>query len=83
MYYVYLLKSLVRPWHYIGSTDDLRIRFAEHNGGKVKSTKPHRPFELIYYEVYASKTAVRVREVELKINSQQRELLYKRLINLL
>ncbi len=52
MYYVYILKSLKDGKLYIGYTTDLRKRFKEHQGGEVISTKPRRPFELIFYEAY-------------------------------
>lgn len=50
MYYVYVLKSKTRRYFYTGSCKDLKKRFVEHNGGKVISTKPHKPFDIIYYE---------------------------------
>lgn len=49
MYYVYILQSKKNRKLYIGHTLDLRKRLKEHNEGKSKSTKPNRPFELIYY----------------------------------
>ncbi len=39
MYHVYILKSLKDFKLYIGRTDDLKRRFAEHKNGKVKSKK--------------------------------------------
>lgn len=66
MHYVYILKSLRDGKLYIGSTNDLRRRFAEHNAGVVPSTKTRRPFELRYYEAYASKRDSRGREFALK-----------------
>jgi putative endonuclease len=77
--YLYLLKSISHNWHYIGSTKDLRTRFKEHNLGKVKSTKFYKPFKLIYYEVYSSYALARAREIELKKNSQQKEILFQKL----
>ena len=35
---------------YIGFTKDLKLRFEDHNSGRVESTKDRRPFSLIYYE---------------------------------
>jgi len=79
MYYVYLIKSVIKKFIYIGYTSDLRGRFKEHNLGQVKSTKAYKPFELIYYEAYNDKTTALKREYELKNNSQQKEILLKRL----
>ena len=66
MFYVYLIRSCVKNWTYIGSTTNLRNRFKEHNQGKVKSTEPYLPFALIYYEAYMNLSLARKRENELK-----------------
>ena len=79
MFYVYLIKSLVKKFIYTGFSNDLRKRFQEHNLGLVKSTKAYIPFDLIYYEAYNNKTTARKRELELKNNSQQKEVLLKRI----
>lgn len=79
MNYFYLIKSLNKKWTYAGSTKDLKLRFKEHSGGKVRSTKGHKPFELIYYEAYNSYTLARKRELEIKNNGQQKEILFRRL----
>jgi len=78
MYYVYLIKSLKKKWIYIGTTVKPNKRLAEHNTGKVKSTKAYAPFTLIYLEAYQNKTLARKRELVLKNNSQQKEILFKR-----
>lgn len=51
-YYVYVLKSLVKDFIYVGFTTDLRTRFKRHNTGTEFSTKPYIPLELIHYEAY-------------------------------
>ncbi|MBI5072172.1 GIY-YIG nuclease family protein [Candidatus Falkowbacteria bacterium] len=79
MFYVYLLKSRKVNWLYVGATDDLRARFSKHNRGLVKSTKFYAPFEIMYYEAYLSLSLARKREYDLKNNSQQKEILLKRL----
>lgn len=79
MKYLYLIKSKNHNWIYIGSAQDLRIRFLQHDTGKVKSTKFYKPFELLYYEAYQTYSLARKREIELKKNGQQKEMLFKRL----
>lgn len=79
MYYVYLIKSIKKKWHYIGFTNDLSKRLREHNIGQVKSTKAYKPFQLIYHEDYSNKTDAIKRELELKIKSQQKEILFRKL----
>lgn len=51
-YYVYVLRSLVKKFVYVGFTGDLKKRFLEHNSGSEFSTKPYIPYELIHYEAY-------------------------------
>ncbi|MFZ5535031.1 MAG: GIY-YIG nuclease family protein [Patescibacteria group bacterium] len=46
MYYVYVLKSKVNDDLYIGSSEDLRVRFKQNNNGEVQSTKGYRPWVL-------------------------------------
>ena len=48
MWYVYFLK-LANGDLYVGSTKDLRQRFAAHSTGKVPSTKSGRPMTLVCY----------------------------------
>jgi len=79
MSYVYVIKSLRKKWIYIGSTKNLKIRLSDHNNGKVTSTKFYKPFELLYYEAYKNYSLARKREIELKTNGQQKEILFKRL----
>jgi len=51
---------------YVGYTNDLRKRMAMHNLGRVFSTKPRRPFMLIYYEAHQNKDDALKREAFLK-----------------
>lgn len=78
MYYVYILKSKKDNKHYVGSTNDLKRRFSEHQLGRVESTKSRRPFLLEYYEAYCSKDLATRQELLYK-TSQGRRILKKRL----
>ena len=73
MYYLYILKSAVHNWHYIGSTNDTEKRLKEHNAGKTKSTKTYRPFTIVYRESFEDRTSARKREIYLKKNYKARE----------
>jgi predicted GIY-YIG superfamily endonuclease len=56
MHYVYLIESISTTGKkYVGYTDDLRQRIADHNGGKNVSTAPHRPWRLKTYLAFATK----------------------------
>lgn len=70
MFYVYLLKSKKDGDFYLGSTNDLKKRIREHNQGQVSSTKPRKPFILLYYEAYLNEEDARVREYNLKKRGQ-------------
>ena len=52
MQYVYVLRSVKDGNLYIGCTENLSKRIAEHNRGAVRSTKARLPVELIYKEKY-------------------------------
>ena len=49
-YYTYVLKSNIDNKLYIGWTDNLQKRLAEHRSGQIQSTRSRRPIELVYYE---------------------------------
>lgn len=66
MWYVYIITSDRYGKIYVGLTNDLRRRFAQHNSGRVFSTKPYRPFILIYYEAHHDKNDAAKREQFLK-----------------
>ena len=59
MWHVYFLE-LDNQDICVGSTDDLRRRFASHRqGGHVLSTKPHRPLTLKSYVAVQDETHAR------------------------
>lgn len=66
IYYVYILKSLIKEWYYIGQTSDLDKRVVRHNAGRVHSTKNYRPFKLIRYEQYETRQEAMKRELLIK-----------------
>jgi putative endonuclease len=66
MFTVYILLSEKDNKRYIGFTDNLYRRIAEHNAGKVKSTRFRRPLKLIYSETYPNKSDAMRREKEIK-----------------
>lgn len=69
MFVVYAIKSLKRKYIYVGISGKLDRRLAEHNGGKNKTTKPYRPFRLIYSEEFDTRLEARIREKYLKSDS--------------
>ncbi len=51
---------------YVGLSNDLVRRFAQHQDGKSQTTRAYRPFELVYSEGFISRLAARKREKYLK-----------------
>lgn len=74
MYYVYLLKSRKQDWIYVGYTQNLRIRFNQHQKGLSVATKPYRPFDLVFYEAYKASADAKKRERYFKTTIGKRTL---------
>ncbi|MBW2340294.1 MAG: GIY-YIG nuclease family protein [Deltaproteobacteria bacterium] len=51
---------------YAGFTEDLKLRFEQHNKGLIESTKDRRPLQLIYYESCIEKDDATKREKYLR-----------------
>ncbi|MCU0667206.1 MAG: GIY-YIG nuclease family protein [Patescibacteria group bacterium] len=66
MFYVYILQSTLSQRLYVGKTTNLKVRITEHNAGQNASTKPYRPWEIIFYEAYVKKSDADRREKYLK-----------------
>ena len=66
MFFVYALKSKSRNYIYVGLTANLEQRLEYHNKGKNKTTRPYRPFELIYSEPCKDRIEARKEEKYLK-----------------
>jgi len=62
MWYVYIIRSLIKNFIYIGSTNSLKRRLNEHNCGLSLSTKHYKPFELEAF--IAVKTESKAKELE-------------------
>lgn len=82
MYYVYVLQSLKNQRLYVGYTQDLKRRFAEHNSALKTShyTSKNGPWKLIFYEVHANTMDARNMEKFYK-SGYGREVLKKKLEN--
>lgn len=78
MYYTYVLLSEKDGKHYTGYTQDLKLRFEQHQKGLVESKKYRRPLKIIYYEACLDQEDAMRREKYLK-SYQGRIYLGKRL----
>jgi len=79
MWYVYILRSIIDKNLYIGSTNNILRRLAEHNSGKVDSTKSRVPFNLEAYIAVKDQAKAIELEQYLKTGSG-RALLQKRIL---
>ncbi len=66
MFYTYILYSAVLDKYYVGYTHDINSRLVKHNMGATFSTRHGRPWVIVYYEEYLSKTEAILREREIK-----------------
>ena len=71
MYYVYILKSESGARYYIGYSESPDRRLLEHNSGKVKSTRPFRPWIKVYQEIHKTETLAMKREKEIKLKKSR------------
>lgn len=74
MFYAYLLKSLRNGDIYVGSSNDVHSRLRKHNAGLVKSTKPNRPWRLLKFEIFLTRSEAVQRERFLKTGQQKERL---------
>ncbi len=65
-YYVYVLLSKKDRKFYTGYTENLKLRFEEHQKGHAASTKNRRPFKLVYSEACLDSSDAIHREKYLK-----------------
>ncbi|MBU0978665.1 GIY-YIG nuclease family protein [Patescibacteria group bacterium] len=65
-YYVYILQSEKDQSFYVGYTQNITQRLKHHNKGKVRYTKSHVPYRLIYLEEFLSKEKAKLREKYIK-----------------
>jgi putative endonuclease len=75
-YYVYILKSIYYDFIYVGFTENLTIRFKQHNNKEELSTKHFAPFELIHYEAYRNEKDAKRREKYFKTTKGKTTLRY-------
>jgi putative endonuclease len=65
-FYVYVLQSLKDFSFYIGQCADLDCRMSKHFDGMSKYTSSKRPWRLVYFEMYQSRSEALKREKQIK-----------------
>ena len=79
MHCIYIIKSDLNNWYYVGYTSNIQKRISQHNSKEVRSTKFRAPFTLVYKEEYSSALLARLREKELKTNRCKKNDIIKKL----
>ena len=67
MYFVYIMTNKTNSTLYVGVTNDLRRRLAEHKNGQLGGfTKQYHVHKLVYFEEYSEVNDAIAREKQLK-----------------
>ena len=74
---VYVIESLTDYTWYTGMALNAEMRLKEHNSGKNRFTKGHRPWKIIYTEEYKDWMEARAREKYLKTAAGKKWLIKK------
>lgn len=69
IYFVYILESKLDRSRYVGYTNDLKRRLAEHNGGNSAYSSLKRPYTIKWYAAFSDKEKVVDFEKYLKSSS--------------
>ena len=69
MFTVNAISSETRNYIYVGLTSNLKNRIEFHNNGYEQTTRPYKPFRLIYSEEFPDRPTARNREKHLKTAS--------------
>jgi predicted GIY-YIG superfamily endonuclease len=80
MHWMYVLQHDVTKEIYIGKTDDIKRRLAEHNRGNQTATQRKAGlWHLLYAELYRSKRDADARELKLKQHGSNKRWLMNRI----
>ncbi|UZD21544.1 GIY-YIG nuclease family protein [Algoriphagus halophytocola] len=72
---VYALSSIARNYVYVGLTTNLEERVYRHNSGYERTTRPYRPFKLVYQKDFPTRAEARKFEKYLKTTTGKRKIL--------
>jgi len=74
MYHVYIFLNLTKTRTYTGVAEDIHKRLEEHNKGRVKSSSPYRPYQIIHTESLPTLKEARQKERFYKSTTGRRKL---------
>jgi len=74
MHYLYILINEAKTRTYTGVADDVEKRLIDHNSGKIKSSRPYRPYKIIHTESFETLSEDRQKEKFYKSTTGRRRL---------
>ena len=74
MYYLYILLNEARTRTYTGVCHDIHKRLRDHNEGRVQSSRPYRPYKVIYTNAFETLSEARKEERFYKSSTGRRRL---------
>ena len=74
-YFTYILESLKNGRFYIGQSQNLQKRLDAHNKGYSMYTKKYRPWTLVWYKSFDSRTEAYQLEQKLKAFKSRQKLI--------
>ncbi len=70
MCYTYVIETVSEPKHwYVGTTEDVSARLADHNAGRSSHTAKYRPWNLVWYCAFPTRAKAETFEGYLKTAS--------------
>ncbi len=74
MYHLYILLNEAKTRTYTGVSIDVNKRLEDHNAGRVQSSRPHRPYNVLHIESFVTLSEARQREKFYKSTTGRRRL---------
>ena len=74
MHYVYILLNEAKTRTYTGVSDNVEKRLKAHNDGRVQSSRPYRPYRVIYTKAFETLSKARQEERFYKSSTGRRKL---------
>lgn len=74
MPYLYILLNETGTRTYTGVSQDVDRRLKQHNEGRVKSSRPYRPYRVIYSKEFSTMSEARQEEQFFKSTTGRRRL---------
>jgi putative endonuclease len=65
-FHLYIIQSEISRRYYVGQTQNLQARLAQHNSDRSKSSKHRGPWTLVYSEAYSTRAEAMKRERQIK-----------------